>query len=163
MVSLTHHIGLLALLHEEKELTETNLKLVEAYQKKWDMDVFEAILETHLLSEAKLADVLAIHFKANRLYIIDENEIPPEIFEKIDFFSARSYGTFPLGFTAQGSIKVALFDPTRRETLEFLDRNFETYELFICERRTVLEAINRLYPLSSQLPNLLKSEVTQDE
>ncbi len=160
MESNTNNLTLLSLLQEEKALTKTNLALLQDFQEKWNISAFEAILETHLLTEAQLADILASRSHLQRLYAIANRKMTPESYESIDFFAARKFGVFPLGrHGSENKMKIALYDPTRQETIDFLSELYEEHELLVAERGIVIEAINRLYPLSCQIPHLKTLEV----
>ena len=146
------------LLNERQALTETNLSLVLKFKETWSVSTYDAIVETHLLTERELTDILADYFRVTRAYAINNEDIKDDAFEKLTFSDAREWCVFPLGTDeVKGEPKLILGDPTEEGLSEFLMEKFDSFHFGICEKSTINNAIMKHYPITSQLPSLTKS------
>ena len=157
-------VSLSQLLAEKKALTKTNLILIEQFKEKWGVSTYDAIVETRLLTERELTDILADYFRVTRLYTISESEIFVGAFDEISFRDARHYSVFPMGAdSGTGPIKLVLGDPTMKDTLEFISRSQRDYDFAVYEKSLVQAAVIKYYPISYQLPSLNSRGVNEEK
>ena len=64
---------------------------------------------------------------------------------------------FPLSIV-EDTLKLAIYDPTRKETVEFLDRKVGNWEYVVVERSIVLDGINQQFPIASSNASFKKQE-----
>lgn len=148
--------SLMSLLIRSNLITETNAQLIHQFKSNWNLSTYDAVVETHLLTERQLSDVLADGLLLTRCYAISENDICPDAYDQIDFRTARAESIFPLG-TNEVTRKLAIVvaDPTQSGIVgQLLNRG--DVELSIFEKSRIQEAILQFYPIEYQLPSLRK-------
>ena len=143
------------ILIEKEAISETNLSLVNQFKDKWAVSIYDAVIETHLLSERDLADLLAEYFRVTRSYAISKVMIQEDAFDKISFLDARERSIFPLGTDLlKNEFKVVIGDPTDKLNMEFLSETLGSFNFFVSEKKLIQDAILKYFPITSQLPSL---------
>ncbi|SME87738.1 hypothetical protein [Pseudobacteriovorax antillogorgiicola] len=149
-------VSLSSLLEEKQALSPTNLQLIAKFKEQWGVSTYDAIVETHLLTERQVADILADYFRVTRVYAIAANDIKDDAFEAISFHDARRLAIFPLGTDPRkDEFKVVISDPTMVDLEAFLRDTLGAYQYSIHEKSRILDATLRFYPIVSQLPSLV--------
>lgn len=148
-------VSLSKLLEEKQALTATNLKLVKKFKDLWNISTYDAIVETKLLTERQLTDILADYFRLKRLYSISSSDIKANAFDVISFEQANMLHIFPrVCHEEGGGINLVLGDPTQKETIDFINNSHQKFNLCVYEKSLVKSAILKYYPISHQLPSL---------
>lgn len=146
---------LLGLLTHAGHLSPDSRRQIEAFAARWDVSPFTAVLETHLMGEAELADALAAALGLDRLHHLAGMAIASEALSVLTFPRARAEESLVLR-EDDGRLELVVCDPTRHEALATLraDLGFAV-TLAVTERSVLVKAIDEMYPISAQLPTLL--------
>jgi hypothetical protein len=148
---------LLATLEGEGAITATGRTMIGRFMRRWGVSAFHALLMTELLSEAELANALGKSLGLPRLYQLHTLAFADEALAAVDFRRARAWECLPVrGATCDGGrLELVIADPTRQDRIAVIKAAL-THEIRVAvgERTEVLRAVDELYPLSSQLPNL---------
>jgi hypothetical protein len=147
----------LQLLQDNGDLSAANVAVIKRYVERWESSVFDAILETHMVGEDRLADRLALLFGVQRLYHIDETDFHEDSFEQISYQLARQLRCLILCGDSEEKRLLVVADPTRSEIQKMLDDDQDQFRLAIVEKSTIEDAIDRFYPIEQQIPSLWQS------
>ena len=101
---------ILKLLNEFGELENEQLESIERFTEKWDASYFQAILETRIVSESRLANCLAEGLKLDRIFSIDGSDFGPQAFGFISYKHAKLYEIIPLGLMEDGEYHIVVAD-----------------------------------------------------
>lgn len=93
---------------------------VEEFAKTSDVSFSDALLEKDIISDENLGILIADHIKVP-FVVLAKITIPEEIFNVIPERFARKHKVVPFARDTQG-IKVAMSDPTQKETIEMIWR-----------------------------------------
>ena len=148
--------ALLDILKNEELVTDINCRMLKAFMKRWDMSALHAILQTKLISESDLADAMARTLGLNRLFHCETLPVEPEALALVSFAKARRWECMPVSLTeGRDRLELVVADPTRQERYRELSNELETeLVLAVAERSDIVGAIDELYPLAEQLPEL---------
>ena len=151
-------MDILNILNESGELSSEQIESVKKFTYKWDVSYFQTILETRIVSEARLADCLSEQLKLDRIFSIDQSDFGPQAFGFISYKHAKSLEMMPLGITEDGEYHIVVSDPTNDAMLEFLEKVITSskIKLSVSERRIVLKSIDEFYPTGLQVPSLVR-------
>jgi hypothetical protein len=125
--------------------------------ERWKVDAFRASIETNIVEESKMADILSDFLKIQRVHRLPAKVVPNEAFKRIPYNFALEETIYPFDINSDGTrVKVAIADPTDPEKLNAIgELTGITVDYFIGERTEIIAAIQRHYPLAMQLPSLL--------
>lgn len=144
----------LDLLEDEGSLTKTGRQMIERFIKTWSCDVLAALTETHLLTEVILTQKLAHAFQLPIVKGLLSYTVVPESLTSLPFVRAR---TWEMILLAQGDDQKVLVvaNPACTQRLAQVRQEFKLgFTLSVGERSDIVRAIDELYPLAAQLPNL---------
>lgn len=131
-------------------------KVAAGFMERWGVDAYRAVIETHLVEEGKLAEILSEEFKLPRQMRVRGLQVEKDIFDFIPYDVALEHTVFPFELKSDGRLKIVIADPSVAERLgrirEISGRILEPY---VGERSDIISAIQRHYPLSKQLPSLV--------
>jgi hypothetical protein len=145
------------ILLEGEVLSPMTTKITRAYAEKWNMSGYHAILATHVLSEAFLADALGKLLKIDRIWQVKSFEPDDKSLVILPFRRCREWEVMPIGAssTHPDKIEIVMADPTRTDYIQELEKVAgEQLTLAVSERSDIVSAIDLVYPLSDQLPGL---------
>jgi type IV pilus assembly protein PilB len=108
------------LLLNAKITDEATLSPVEEFAKASGVSFSDALLEKDIISDENLGILIADHLKVP-FVVLAKITIPEEIFNVIPERFARKHKVVPFARDTQG-IKVAMADPTQKETIEMIWR-----------------------------------------
>lgn len=154
---------ILSVLEREDLITGTGRRLVESYMNTWEVSALDALLSTHMMAEADLANALAKILKIDRLYHVHTMSIAEEALAVLPFKRARAWQCLVIrgseradgGTLTQGRLELVLADPTRSDRIIEIKQGLkQELTLSVAERSDIVRAIDELYPLSAQLPSL---------
>ncbi len=137
-------------------LSSSTQQVALGFMERWGLDSFRAVIETHLVEESKMADILSEDLNLPRLHRVRMLVVEKEVFEFIPYETALDYTVFPFELKSDGTVKVAFADPTSEEKVAKInDLAGGRMEVFVGERSEIISAIQKHYPLSKQLPSLV--------
>jgi type IV pilus assembly protein PilB len=126
------------------------------FMGRWGLDAFRAVIETHLIEESRMADILSEELRIPRLNRIRLLVVEKEVFDFIPYEAALEHTVFPFELKSDGTVKVAVADPTSQERVAKIGELVgKKIEVFVGERSEIISAIQKHYPLSKQLPSLV--------
>jgi type IV pilus assembly protein PilB len=144
------------MLRERGLFSMSTQKMAVGFMEQWSVDAFRAVIETHLVEESKIADILCDELKLPRLARVRTLQVEKDVFEFIAYDVALEQTIFPFELKTDGTLKVAFADPSSRLKLEKIQElASRPIEPYIAERSEIISAIQRHYPLSKQLPSLV--------
>lgn len=145
-------------------LSSSIQKVIQGFMDRWGVDAFRAMIETNVVEESKMADVLSEALKLPRLRGIASLAIPPEVFACIPYNLALELVVFPFELTSESRLHVVFADPSDSAKLKkLIEYTNKPIEQFVGERTEIIAAIQRHYPLTLQLPSLLSGRGPADE
>ncbi|HUS45423.1 MAG TPA: ATPase, T2SS/T4P/T4SS family [Phycisphaerae bacterium] len=108
------------------------------------------LVDLGFCEESDVSAALAVQAGMRRVDL-DELEIPPEIIDKMDAMTARSYSVVPVEFDA-GRLTVAMADPTDFRAMDELHMLLD-YEITgaLAEPAAVLRALDKYYAVSESV------------
>lgn len=127
-----------SILCKEKLLDPIIVDLVTSYLDRWSVSNVDALLDTKVVSEAQLADVLAAACGVMRLHHV---KVAPQIVSRVaelDLASCLRDRVCPFGFE-QGRWQLAVCDPTRS-----FAQFGETSDLSVATRSSIIEGLTVL-------------------
>lgn len=131
-------------------------RVVGNFSLKWGVSKFRALLETHLIDEGPLADLLADKLGYPRLTRVKILKVTKEVLALVPFDRALTLMVFPFELSELGRLHVVLADPTLPNLISELEvLTGKTIEPFVGEYSDIIAAIQRHYPLTLQIPSLL--------
>ena len=151
---------LLEMLGDLGEVTPGTAAMLRAYEKRWGISIFQALLETNLLEPSILADTMARELGIDRIYQVAHLQIAPEVLRQIPYDSAKTLECIALGPSVlrPGYAEVAIANPFDRKATEQIKGYFEgEIILAVAERNDILRAIDELYSLQDQLPGFFSA------
>lgn len=137
-------------------LSSSTQQVAVGFMERWGLDAFRAVIETHLVEESRMADILSEDLKLPRLHRVRMLVVEKDVFEFIPYEMALDYSVFPFEVKSDGTLKVAFADPTNEERVAKISSLAGgRMEAFVGERSEIISAIQKHYPLSKQLPSLV--------
>ena len=143
-------------LRQRDILSSSMERVVGNFALKWGISKFRAVLETHMIDEGPLADLLADKLGYPCLTRVKILKVSKEILALIPFDRALELMVFPFELSELGRLHVVLADPSRPDIIRELEvLTGKTIEPFVGEHGDIIAAIQRHYPLTLQMPSLL--------
>lgn len=150
--------AILEILRKRGLLSGTSVRTVAGFMAKWSIDAYHAVLETHVVDEVRLADILSEEFKLPRISRIRSIAIDRDALNYLDYDRAMAWEMLPFRFGDEGDLHVLIADPTNVNNIEYLKSAWgKPIKFFIGERTEIEVATQRRYPLSMQLPLTMKT------
>jgi hypothetical protein len=158
MMPIDKRKNIFEILRDRGLFSASTQKIVGGFMERWGVDVFRAVIETHLIEEPKIADILSEEFNIPRLKRVRNLYVEKSIFEFICYEAALEHTVFPFELKTDGTLKVAVADPSPPQKLSQISSLAEKpIEPYVTERSEIISSIQRHYPLSKQLPSLLSN------
>jgi type IV pilus assembly protein PilB len=138
-------------------LSGSSLRVLQNFMNQWKIDQFRACLETNIIQESKMADILSDFLKLERVQGLVAKVVRDEALKLVPYNYALEQLVYPFDIDLErNKLKVAVADPTsillRKDLSELTGKSVE---LVVGERSEIVAAIQRHYPLNMQLPSLL--------
>lgn len=138
-------------------LTQANRLMLERFMTRWQKSAVDAILLLHLMTETELADAFAQLLDLPRAYALRHHKLHEAAASQVGFARSRLWECIPIINNNNGlpGLEVVVADPT--QTLRWAELRRELGQqltLSVAERSDIVSAIDELYPLSAQLPEL---------
>jgi hypothetical protein len=126
------------------------------FMAQWGVDAFRAVVETHIVEESKIADILSQDLRFPRLTRVRILNVPKETLAYIPYNLALELVAFPFDVNDEGRLHVVFADPSDPERIKKLETwTKKSIEPFVGERSEIIATIQRNYPLAMQLPSLV--------
>lgn len=140
-------------------LSISTQRVIRGFMERWKVDGFRACIETNIVEESKMADILSDFLKLQRVRRLPAKQVALETFKLISYNFALEHTIFPFEISSDGQrLKVAIADPTDSERLKLIGQvTDKSIEFFVGERTEIIAAIQKHYPLAMQLPSLLSA------
>jgi hypothetical protein len=146
---------LFSCLEKQKVLTPINVRMLEIFVDTWHCSPLQAIIDTHLMTEPELANVLATMFQMDRLYSLKNHRVDQKSIELLSFKESKE-NVAVLLVDESGRYDLVVADPSDQEYITGLRSKVTvSFTLAVCERREIVRAIDEKYPLVSQLPTMM--------
>ncbi len=144
---------LIDLLNHYELLSQTDVLLAKKYCENWQCSHFEGLLETHIITDSALADILAQIMQLERLYKIVDGDNGTLAREKIHFSEALSLQILPINFEENSKkMNVVVCDPTASKKFELLKEKINCEFVFsVATSQDILAASYSLYSISDEL------------
>jgi hypothetical protein len=141
-------------------ISNSLIKSIVGFMAKWDVDAYRAVVETHIIEESRLADILSDEFKLTRVARLRSRPVDLKALEFLSYASAVATDILPYAIDQDGRLQVAIADPSRSECIKKLEERYgRPLVLHVAERSEIQSSIQRYYPLSMQLPNTISSSM----
>lgn len=165
MTSLeVQNLAILEILRKRGILSGTSVRTVLGFMTKWGIDAYHAVIETHVVDESRLADILSEEFRLVRITRLRSVSIDKDALKYLEYHLAMAWEALPFRFGGDGSLHVLIADPTNHDLVDHLKKNSrKTVVLFVAERSEIEVATQRNYPLSMQLPKTMTTCSTKSE
>ena len=145
-----------SILRQRGLLSPAIQKVMTGFMAQWGVDAYRAVVETHIVEESKIADVLSQELKIPRLTRVRILNVTNETLQHVSYNLALDLVAFPFDLNDQGKLHVVFADPSDPERIRKLENSTKkSIEPFIGERSEIIAAIQRHYPLALQLPSLV--------
>jgi type IV pilus assembly protein PilB len=153
-VAETRHKRLGEILVELGKVTREQLEEALEIKKKRGGATGVVLVDLGYCEESDVSEALA-HQLGMRRVDLDEIEIPPEIIERIDAVTARSYSVVPVEF-ADGKLTVAMADPNNFRALDELHMLLD-YEVegALANPQAVIRALDKYYEETQSVESLI--------
>jgi type IV pilus assembly protein PilB len=125
-----------------------------AIQKEKGGAIGAVLIDLGYCEQADVTAALAIQMGMRRVEL-DELEIPPEVIEKIDAMTARSYSVIPIEFDV-GRLTVAMADPNNFRALDEL-RTLLGYEVVaaVADPAAVVRSLDKYYAQAESVEQVI--------
>jgi hypothetical protein len=154
----------LTLLEKGRYITKSSRRMLDRFMARWEMSAHHAVVTTHLMTEAQVADAFAELLGLSRVFSLRHRNLDEAAVAKLGFRRSRLWECVPIvnDHDDLGGLELVLADPTQYERIAELRSLFgEQLTLSVAERSDIVSAIDELYPLSAQLPGLYNKLSTQ--
>lgn len=146
---------LLEFLRQSGDLSELGWRLIQDFMQKWQLDAYEAILATNLITEQRLAEVLARQLKMDRLYSIRQLGVQQSDIKRLSFETAKRLQALVIGPDRNNGLEIVVANPLKPGLKGELAREVgEEITLSVGERNDIVDAIDNLYPFEDQVPQI---------
>jgi hypothetical protein len=147
------------LLREEVISNEIALA-IQTYCSKWSMDVVDALLECHIMTETQLRDFLAKCSQSPSIEGVIDLELSENALSAIPYAKAKEKLWLPFRMVDRGEhkfVSVAVANPLKIDELAaLLSESGLEAELFVAGKSELLLKINRSYPVSQQIQSAIE-------
>lgn len=148
-------------------LSDDQQKLIAGFCQRWNCSSFQALLETHMLSETAFADLAAKIRELPRLKNIRNRALDAEVVASLPFPFSRSRLCLVYEVRNSGSSKtyqVAIADPWDAETMQKAEDILGgAVQWGIAEKSDILEAIDLNFAISTVAPNFWQLFATEHQ
>ncbi len=146
---------LLQVLMASNCLSQSAMTSLREFMQSWSVSAFDALLECHIFSEQKLAEIIAFGLGLPTLLTIDATKMDSKFLRKLPYRDAKTYSCLPLAFDAARKIgTIAVSDPTRPMLATTIQKTLGAVEMVLVPQGELIRAIDEYYPLDMQLPGM---------
>lgn len=145
------------ILEDSREIGSSALKAAAIFAEKWSVSQFDAILETNLVSESRLADLISSALNLTRVSGVSTAPLTQSATELISYSRARDLRALPLRVTvgASRTVELIVADPTQYEVFQNLAKELNCkFEFAVASRDEILRALEICWPIERQIPIL---------
>jgi hypothetical protein len=151
------HEQLLQILKRRGFISASTHKVITSFMSAWGVDAFRAVIETHLIEEGRLADILSEELKLPRLSRLRMLVVSEDVLLTIPYDVALELAVLPFEISESGRLQIVMADPSIEQNLRTVEGVTQrAIDVFVGEHTEIISAIQMHYPLSMQIPGLLK-------
>lgn len=155
-VEISENNKLLEVLKRRGVLTTTLHKMVEGFMEKWEVGVYQAVVETHVIDESRLADILADEFKLPRVSRLRSRQVEPDVLSVLKYTDAMKLSTVAFAIDPDSGLHVAVSDPCCSLGPSALhERGYFQFVTYVAERSEIEVFVQKSYPLIHQFPKTM--------
>jgi len=147
---------ILDILSEIKAISDDSLTLVRNFQEKWNLDDYDAVIESNVVSPEDLKNIVAKELRLQSIDSIGTICTSEECLKLINFQMALKWYVLPIGTTDTGrkkTLKLVISDPTSNELKEEIKKETGCLlDLVVGTRSEIHQAIFTDYPVEQQMP-----------
>ena len=148
-------IKILDVIRSQSIISESTLALIERYTASWNVSIYDAFLDCHILSETQLATAIASHMNISHILSVTEGEIQKaNAFSYLPYDKARALRAIFVTPLGESEPYLVCADPSIAELKEFFESLPFSCRLAISEKTLIAEWIDDFYPIEQQLPSL---------
>ncbi len=143
---------LLSLLADRGHLNATNVRMLRIFIREWAVTPFEAVVESKIFSEGRLADLIADELNMPRMQAIDPAGIDHNVLSCVSYLEARRYTYMALNADPDdGKVVIVLADPTDALVLASIKSRFGSQvKPYICTKSDVHLTLSTAYTPEEQ-------------
>jgi Type II secretion system (T2SS), protein E, N-terminal domain len=145
------------ILERSHEIGKSALRAAKIFAERWSVSQFEAVLETNLISETRLADAIGVALKLTRVSGVLTAPLTQDATELVTYQRACDLKILPLRLVEGQKRKLELIvaDPTQYQVLDSLARELSCeLEVAVAARDEILRALEICWPIERQIPTL---------
>lgn len=159
---------ILSILMEIGAISHDTKVLIQLYMEKWELDSYDAVIQTNIISSDELKNILANSLNLKSLDSVSKICTSETCLSKVKYDDAKRWNCIPVGFENAGKIKILkiiLSDPSSKTLLkEIREKTEAKLDIVVGSRQEIRTAIFNEYPLVQQLPlTFLQSEKSNYE
>lgn len=150
---------LIEVMLQRKVLSESNLQLILAFMERWQVRCYDALTETHLVSEKRLMRELSDHFVLESRDDVCDYLPEVDVLRHLSFRQACEYIAIPVCLKSERVVGVELSvivaDPTQDPRGSRLsEMTGQQVKLLVGQKSDIMRAIYAAYPAEDQLGEL---------
>jgi hypothetical protein len=121
MMNVDQASPLLTTLASSGDLNPNNIRMLSGFMREWGVSAFDALIETKIFSEGRLADLISEHFGYMRMNGDDMRALDTSVVNTIPYIDARRLSCIVLSTSKKGecnNFRVAMSDPTNVQYMD---------------------------------------------
>jgi len=146
----------LEILLTSKVISYSILRYLIDYMLTWHTDALNAIRETHLASESRVADAFATSLQIARVYQLHQSTLAASSPTCLPFHQARQLPAILVKeepAVDHENVELVCANPCMQDVFRAIEKTLGFKpRLAVAEAREIRRAIDHLYPLSDQFP-----------
>jgi hypothetical protein len=156
MMPSNKQISLLELLLEKGAITRSSMELMTDFCKRWQVEAYDAVIESNILTEGELSSILAEYFSIDRYLEIEEDDIKDELTKVLKFSDAKRYCCLPVAYADdEKTLKVVIADPTNYTKVNAIkDCMQKNIVLSVANQTAIIRKIHEVYSPETQLSSV---------
>lgn len=149
-------IDLLDILYSKELISQVARQLVLSYSDRWNLTIYQSLLQTHTVEEPDLARISAEALSSTLILSIDPTEVDHGGLQALSYQEAKKHNAIivkPYGDKIKRLVVSDVTDPLLPSLLKSIKI---TCKLAIAEQSLISDAIDRYYPIENQLPSIFR-------
>lgn len=139
------------LLYNKNYLNKSILLTIKHYAQKWNISEFDAILDSHIMTQDELANLISEILQIDRIYNINLENIYSDLFNKIQF--EEWYQNISLPYKINNTTIVIMANPFNFEYINKLQNIFPIkFNKAVSTKDVILQTLYN-YTLSKAILN----------
>lgn len=111
-MSLEKSVPIFEILRARGVLSAATVRVIRGFMDRWKVDAFRACIETNIVEESRMADILSDFLKLQRVDRLPARQVATEVFNLIPYNFALEQLIYPFELSSDGlRLKLAIADP----------------------------------------------------